>query len=470
MRILLILVALLCAPPAWCASYFISPTGNDSNSGTSSGSPWLSPNHSVTCGDTITAATGSYSASNFTYGKWGTVTCSGGNNVAALVCATFDGCKISTSSGSAGMVIDASYWGVFGWEITTSSGASIACFFVAPPNSSTSIHHVIIANSIANGCQNGGFSAVYSGSAATDYVVYIADIAYNAAQQGPGCASGFNIVNPVAHDTVSGTHDYGNQLFSFSNVDGATCASPAPTDGEGFILDSIFTNSYTQQIVIENMIAVGNGGRCMEVLGNNSGSGAPIYIENITCWDNQTQSTQQPGGNLGEVFLYQSKNVTVTKNIAKTNQANGPQGHAYYAYLCNTCDGTDSIATNDAYSAAGNYTLAQFGSGSPIGSNLHTDPAFSNPVVPGAPSCGSSASVIACMNTVISNFAPTASGLTTYGYQIPLSYSITDPLYPAWLCNVSQLSGLVSQGCGAPPTLGSSVGGSVSVGGGTSIQ
>src|ERR1700733_11336328 len=86
--------------PSFAATYYISPTGSDSNSGTVIGSPWLSPNHSLNCGDVIQASAGSYSAANFQNGKWGTVTCPGGNNVAWLQCATFDACKINSTTGT----------------------------------------------------------------------------------------------------------------------------------------------------------------------------------------------------------------------------------------------------------------------------------------------------------------------------------------------------------------------------------
>ena len=86
----------LLTSPAWATSYFLAPAaggGNVSNNGTSPSSPWLSPNHAVNCGDTITAAVSTdYSASNFGSGKWGTVSFPSVNNVAWMICATFDGC------------------------------------------------------------------------------------------------------------------------------------------------------------------------------------------------------------------------------------------------------------------------------------------------------------------------------------------------------------------------------------------
>jgi len=45
-------------------TYYISPTGNDSNNGTSAATPWATPNHSVQCGDVIIAAAGAYNGSN----------------------------------------------------------------------------------------------------------------------------------------------------------------------------------------------------------------------------------------------------------------------------------------------------------------------------------------------------------------------------------------------------------------------
>jgi len=52
------------------------------------------------------------------------------------------------------------------------------------------------------------------------------------------------------------------------------------------------------------------------------------------------------------------------------------------------------------------------------------------------------------MATVISNFTPTAGGISAYGYQPVSNTSISDPLFPAWLCNVNLPPGLVTPGCG----------------------
>ena len=61
------------------------------------------------------------------------------------------------------------------------------------------------------------------------------------------------------------------------------------TDGEGIILDT-FDGSrratpYDQQIVVSNNITIGNGGRGIEVLKNNTGSShRHIFIYQNTTW------------------------------------------------------------------------------------------------------------------------------------------------------------------------------------------
>src|ERR1700677_2317272 len=106
-KTLLLFTLLSLSLSAHATSYFISPTGSDSNNGTSTGTPWLTPNHAVNCGDTITAAAGTYANANFITNQWGTVTCPANNNVAWLKCATFDACKINTASaGQGGIWID----------------------------------------------------------------------------------------------------------------------------------------------------------------------------------------------------------------------------------------------------------------------------------------------------------------------------------------------------------------------------
>jgi hypothetical protein len=454
----LTILFILLASPARATTYYLAPAsggGTDSNNGTSASTPWLTPNHAVNCGDVITAAPSTdYSPSNFASGQWGTITCVGGNNGAWLKCAIFDTCKINSSRGFPVMAISASYWGVQGWEVT-SSGTYGTCFAAQPPlNNGANIHHVIFANDIANGCSGGGVATYNNGTASVDYIAVIANITYNAAQGSAFCYSGISIYQPAPTDSRQGTHIFVAGNFSWGNFDGA-CNGGSPTDGEGIIADSWGSLSYRAQGVIENNILFLNGARGIEVLNNGS---APIYILHNTIYGNNNQSTLN-GTFCGDLYLSGTASVQVSQNISHTNSATACSGQSpLFALWVNSSAATTTVANNFVYSAAGNNQGNSSNSGFSYGSNLTgIDPNFVNPTNPGAPSCGSASSVPNCMATVITNFTPETAAATAYGRQ-PISTSqTTDPLFPQWLCNVNLPAGLVTMGCQIssqpPPTL-----------------
>ena len=445
---LTILLTLL-ASPAWATTYYLAPAsggGNDSNNGTSASTPWLTPNHPVNCGDVILAtASAAYLNTGFAPGDWGRVTCAGGNNVAWLKCVTFDACKMSTSN-TDGIVIDQSYWGVQGWEVDGQSAAG-ACFY-AYPNNSVEIHHIIFANDIANGCAVAGFGfANASSSAGVDYFVVVGSIAYNAAGGNANCNSGIDLLYPVNSDSLPGTHIYVAGNFTYNNVDGTICLPMGPTDGEGIIFDTFSSNSYTGQSLADNNIAVYNGGRGILVYSNTL---APIYFRHNTVFGNNTQ-TGQPSyvGKCGEIELNTTVSTRAFLNIAQTNSPAGCDSNTVYAYWATSVNGTDQVYQNNGYDASGNNGGSSSSAGLSYGTNnvFGTNPSFSNPVDPGAPSCGSAASVPNCMATVVANFTPTTPAAKVYGYQIPSRSQTYDPLFPQWVCNVNLPAGLVTMGC-----------------------
>lgn len=456
----LISAALLFAVCGQAAQYYIapSPLGNDSNNGTTIGTPWLTPNHAVNCGDVIQAAAGSYSGFNFDFG-WGTVTCAGGDNVAWLTCITFDACKIVNGSTS-GMVVDHSYWGVQGWEVQTIAGSSDLGCFAAISNFSVKveIHHIIFANNIANGCQEGGFVlGPQTSTAGADYVAFIGNIAYNAAQGNSQCYSALDMFEPIASDTKPGTHLYVAGNFSWASINPNPCNGGTPTDGEGLIFDTfdgstgIAPGPYRQQAVADNNMLIGNGGRGLQANTNNAGAGpfAHIYLRRNTVWGNNTDQNQNNDFD-GEVFYLKMASVEAFLNIASTGRATGGGGFPLYAYgVWQTPTPTALVYKNVGWSATGTYSQATSSSGFTYGPNnlFGTNPQFANPSIPGAPSCGSATSVPNCMATVIANFTTTNSAVAGYGYQTPSPTSIYDPLYPQWLCGVSLPAGLVTPGC-----------------------
>ena len=61
-----------------------------------------------------------------------------------------------------------------------------------------------------------------------DYIAFVGNVAYNAAQGSGACYSGLNIYEPIASDTNTGTHMFVAGNFAYANVDGDPCAGSAP--------------------------------------------------------------------------------------------------------------------------------------------------------------------------------------------------------------------------------------------------
>jgi len=417
-------------PSAGGKTYYLSPTGSDNNSGTSASAPWKTPNHNVNCGDVILALLGAYSGIS----SFGTVNCPAGNNVAWLACQTFDTCKIS----GGGISVHNSFWGVEGFEVDNGG----ACFSAAPSTSTTTIHHIIFANNVANGCQSGGFgSAPFQGAkgpSGVDYLVLVGNLAYNGAQSSAFCFSGISLYEPANSDTAAGTHMYLAQNISWANVEPSTCAGGNATDGEGIILDT-FNGSqspgmpvYSGQTVVENNILIGNGSRGFEVFNNTS---APIISRFNTTYGNGTSL------HVGEFVINVASLVTVKNNIAQATNGPGIEINAVSNSVINF-DWFDAASGQKTRNDGGGTTIS-FGTSNTLGVN----PGFPNPVIPGAPNCSGTANTLACMASTVAGFTPTASGASAFGYQPVTSTFSSNSEYPAWLCNVSMPAGIISNYC-----------------------
>ena len=453
------LAALSVTVPTLGQTYYLAPSadgGSDGNSGLSSRSPWLSPHHQLNCGDMIVAKSGFYANANFYTGRWGRVNCPGGNNVAWLSCETFDGCKINATANQ-GMWIDQSYWGVQGWEITASASDLYGTCFIAQPNwvAPAEIHHIIFANDVANGCSQSGFAVVNHGAVSVDYFAVIGSIAYNTSQGRGTCASGISIYQPVQSDSLPGTHLYVAGNFSYANIEPRKCNGTSPTDGEGIIFDTFDGSQgalpvpYAADAVIENNLVVGNGGKGIEVSNNTKGSShATIYINQNTSWGNLVDPNQAWLG-CGEVSLNDALNVHVTNNLISTRSATGCGGHPIFAITIAAANASDSVNHNFAFGFAGNHTFVHRSGSFLLGADniLGRDPQIANTRIPGAPTCQGTDSVPACMASMVRDFMPREPSASGFGYQVPVSTSVSNPLFPQWLCNVNLPVGLVTRGC-----------------------
>ena len=443
------------------AVYYLAPAslnGKDSNNGLSISSPWLSPNHSLNCGDVIIAlASTQYDSTNFNTGHWGTVSCPNGNNVAWLQCETFDGCKITTNI--EGMYVDHSYWGVQGWEVSIVGGQNGFCFGAAPKFSNpTTIHHVIFANNIANGCKGGGFVTFNVGTTGTDYFTIIGNIVYNAIQGNDQCYSGISMYQPVQSDSAPGTHLYVAGNFSWGNFQPNPCAGIAPFGGDGLIFDTLdgsqggMPSPYTAQAVAENNIFIGNGGYGIEVQNNVAGSAhAPIFLAQNTVWGNEGNTAMLPSLLCAEVLLNEAYNVQESMNLVATRAQTACVSNPEYALSAYIVDATDKSSNNFAFGYNNQNTWVWSGPGFSYDATNVTgqDPKFTNPYIPGAPACGGSGSVPGCMASVINNFTPSNPAALSSGYQKAGSTPVNDPLFPQWVCNANLPTGLTPMACPA---------------------
>jgi hypothetical protein len=457
---LVILLSLTTVSPGWATTYYLatpSAGGNDLNNGTSASTPWQTPNHALNCGDVILAAAGTYAESIFYATNWGAVTCPAADNVAWLKCASFDTCKVNAVLGTA-MAMGSSYWGVQGWEVTSSMGA---CILVYPPTTSKSIHHVVIANNVANGCYYNGIGSTNHGAASSDYLAFVGNIVYDAARGSTFCPTGITVFQPLANDSLPGTHLYIGGNFSFDNVDPNPCNGGAPTDGEGILLDHFDGTGglgipYTMQAVADNNITIFNGAAGVMSGANQAGAAyAPVFIRHNTTYGDAKGSTKN-APLCGEIIISLSDNTQIYQNLAVTNAATGCTGSILYAYQVNHTDATSSVHNNYGYSATGNNTVDNSGGGiTPFGPNniFGSSPGFADPIDPGAPNCAGFPSVPACMAKVIANFTPTNPVAAPYGYQVPSAVQTYDPLFPQWLCKVNLPQGLVTMGCLAKSAL-----------------
>jgi hypothetical protein len=213
--------------------------------------------------------------------------------------------------------------------------------------------------------------------------------------------------------------------------------------------------NYTGQIVLDNNLVIGNGARGIQDLNSHV---ARTYIRNNTLWNNNTDAALSNPA-CAELYLIDTSYTEAYANLVMTGGVDACDSNAEYVHYILNGDTTDHIYATFGYSVGGTNCGFSGGTFAACGPNntFGTNPAVANSVIPGAPSCGSYASVPACMAAVITNFTPTASAASGYGAQPVNTTSRYDPLYPQWLCTVTLPSGLVTPGCvTASATTGSS--------------
>lgn len=430
-------------------TYYLSPTGNDSNNGLSSGAPWLTPNHALNCGDIISQAAGSYTATNFEAGKWGTVSncpSSTGIYFAQLQCA---GPSPESCTYDEYVHVDKSNWAVVGGKVTTPDAGC----FNSTPSSAATIHHVAFINVIASGCSNNGvttFPYISDTTKGVDYFAVVGAIVYNGATGNAHCYSGVSLYEPVAFDTTAGTHQYVAGVFSYGNIDPNPCEGHVPGDGQGLFFDDWSHSqqtgvAYTQQGVIEQNIAMGNGASGVAIFNNVA---APVIVTQNTIWGNYQDPNHDPSATYnGELIVNHGVTTGTTRFTNNLVQASKQtQGQAVYACYVGSSDGTVTVSGNYCSGVAGNNTHVDSSPGFSFGTNTLADPQFVAAATPPPPSCASFPTTTSCMASVIANFVAQAAGAAGLGYQSP-GPCAPNSNYPVWLKGLVK-DGIVNKPCG----------------------
>ncbi|HEV2100581.1 MAG TPA: hypothetical protein VGR45_16880 [Stellaceae bacterium] len=469
LRIALLALFAVCiahaAPAAWlhmtggvaiigqASTFYISPAGTDASGCGTIGSPCASPNgvashHTLTCGSTIIAATGTYSQSNMTV--TGTVSCPGQNDVVMVKCATAFGC-----TGTTQILIEASYWGLSGWTMTS---GSMACILAKPPTNG-SIGTIAIVNNITSGCSQGGIVFFQNGTKGVGNTVVIGNIAYDSARGTSGCYTG------ITHGSMypflaSGDELYAAWNYAYNNTStgsGPTACNGTNTDQTGLNFDTM--SHYTGTAVAENNWDGWNGGPGLEVTTGGAINVGPVIVRYNTSVNNMTQASlvqstaaEFLGGNpaVGSVQL------TMINNLAQGNATQACGGGAcVVGYTVPIEDATPTSVFDNNWGYESNTGCGQTGCGasifgsktfncvsphsSPVGpnsfgsffgaNNLHggicsgntmtVTPGIINTTEPGAPSCSGKVDTLTCFATQIANLRSTAVGSTSLGAQTP---------------------------------------------------
>jgi len=497
-------VALTIATPAVAAAqrvaftalhtYYMSPTGDDGNSGTSPSSPWATPNHSrLVCGDVIIAAPGNYrqawdgglvvnSQPSDCPSTQGGIDGTGGIYFVTVLCnGNIAKCYVQGSGNAGGMVsLEASNWAFEGFGLysdTIGNGGMRGFEAYACASGTTVLHHLAFVNDVvahANTAYDTNECAMNHNvpGNGTDYWAVVGSIAQNA-NDDPICLAAIDDVAPANHDTKAGVHVFVGGNFALNNQNPACTVS----DGEAIMFDTWDAHGYVGTGVIENNIMYSSAWANLQVLMSSYNSSAPniqvfdntSYHSNVCApwngyasggmnfqlngqfpwtvdaYNNIDDENVATAGCFGEGAIYAMLIGGNSAGPGRTVFAAGGSGihnifHAVYGSCMSTCDPGNNV------SAWNNFSY---------GTNTYESPGFANTSdlmanhmqIPYA--CRSYTNTTACMgwndstqkaaaNSVIADLTPTASGTSGKGYQPPGACK-PDPYYPTWLKGIVYL-------------------------------
>jgi hypothetical protein len=351
------------------AQYFVSPTGSDSNGGTSMANALqtigAATKLSLQGGDCVTVADGTYDETVLVSGSGSADTCTG---YVVFRAASPGGAKVVSTDAYNGFMVNASYVMVDGFDLEDTSTGSA---FTAGTNTLGGgkvivYHHIAAVRNIAHDSGGAGLGALHA-----DYVRFEGNTVYGNSSRSDYGDSGIDLWEMQASDTLPGFHIVIRNNLSYSNVESDIPAN-LQTDGEGIILDSFDyadptygTTPYAQESLVENNVIWGNGGRGIEASGAQPTS--HVTIRNNTVFDDNTQQ-QQYGG--AEIVSWGNGN-SVANNlvILGTNAQNGTAANQTTVAIADRCGPSSAGVQITGGSVWANNLVDSLKSGAPLSSS-----------------------------------------------------------------------------------------------------
>jgi len=406
----------LAVPHGSGQTYYVSPSGNDGNSGTLEGSPFATVQRAANQtqpGDTVLVMNGTYSP--FSVARSGTASAyivyqayPGHSPVIQL--STNDWNGIKTDGGVAYVVID-------GFEVVgvqqaiTLAEAQAAWNCGVGKVNQTCIgggdcaggqfaHHIIVRNSKAHDCTSAGIGWCFA-----DYITVENNIVHDNSWYSHYDGSGITLWELTDIDGNTGTKNVirGNVVFNNKNLVSGDCARPGSgiTDGNGIIIDDNLKGQstnvpYNGRTLIENNVVFNNGALGIWVCWSQH-----VDVVNNTVYQNSTVLTSR-----GEVGWWGGDN-------------------RFYNNILVPADGRPQVAVGPQ-AAEWDYNLRYGGSASAVtGPNdLSIDPLFADAgcldlrLAPASPAIGSGTADHASAIDILGTTRPPAA-IDRGAYQSP---------------------------------------------------
>jgi len=351
------------------AQYFVSPTGSDSNGGTSMSDALrtlgAATKLSLKGGDCVTVADGTYDETVLVSSSGAADTCTG---YVVFRSASQGGAKVVSTDPYNGFMVNANYVVVDGFDLEDTSTGSA---FTAGTNTLSGgkvivYHHIAAVRNIAHDSGGAGLGALHA-----DYVRFEGNTVHDNSSRSDYGDSGIDLWEMQGSDTLPGFHIVIRNNLSYSNVESGIPTN-LQTDGEGIILDSFDyadptygTTPYAQETLVENNVVWRNGGRGIEAAGAQPTS--HVTIRNNTLFDDDTQQ-QQYGGS--EIVSWGNGN-SIANNlvILGPDAQNGTAANQTTVAIADRCGPSSAGVQITGGSVWSNNLVYSMKSGAPLSSS-----------------------------------------------------------------------------------------------------